>query len=96
VDSFGLRDIIYPPFDRDWADALMMRILKWVQQAVPPEYVYTPAQMGAWAMRNGWRQEGNDEALCALLKRSQEYVVVNTPLSREITDALAERRSLWG
>ena len=95
MDSFELRDIIYPPFDRTNADALMMRVLVWAGQAVPPEYVYTPAQMGAWALRNGWRQDGNDAALCALLKRAQEYVVRSTPLSKEITDAISDRRSLW-
>ena len=96
MDSFELRDVIYPPFDRAASDDLMMRILKWVGASVPPEYLFTPQQMGEWAMRNGWRRESNDAALCALLKRTQEYVVRGTPLSLEITDVLAARGSLWG
>jgi hypothetical protein len=96
MDSFGLRDVIYPPFDREASDELMMRILKWVQRAVPPEYTYTPQQMGEWAMRNGWRTTANEDELCALLRRTQAYVVRGTPLSLEITDALAERRSIYG
>lgn len=94
MDSRELFNII-SPFDREQMDALMMKVLVWVGQAVPPEYVYTPAQMGAWALRNGWRQGDNDAALCALLKRAQEYVIRSTPLSKEITDALVDRRSLW-
>jgi hypothetical protein len=92
VDSRELFDIINP-FDRTAADALMMRVLAWVQRAVPIEYVYTPQQMGEWALRNGWRQH-DDAKLCALLRRAQAYVVLSTPLSREITDALYARRAL--
>jgi hypothetical protein len=96
MNSLDLRDVIYPPFDREASDELMLRILKWVQAAVPPEYCFTPQQLGEWAMRNGWRQDGNDAELCALLRRTQEYVWATSPLSREITDALYARRSLYG
>jgi hypothetical protein len=95
MDSRELFDIINP-FDRTQADGLMTRILQWVGRAVPPEYVYMQGQMNAWAMRNGWRQGGNDEELCALLKRTQQYVVRGTSLSVEINDALVARRSING
>ena len=94
MDSRELFDII-SPYDRSQADGLMLEILKWANRAVPPEYVYTPEQLGEWAMRNGYRR-GSDADLCALLKRTQEYVVRGTPLSQEITDALASRRSIYG
>lgn len=94
MDSQELHNII-APFDRATADALMVTILKWVQVAVPIEYVYSPKQLGEWAMRNGYRQH-DDAELCALLKRTQEYVVRGTPLSIAINDALVARRSLWG
>jgi hypothetical protein len=94
MDSQELFNIINP-WDRTQTDTLMMEILKWVQRAVPIEYVYTKDQMGEWAMRNGWRQHG-DEELCALLRKTQAYVVRGTPLSLAINDALAARRSLWG
>lgn len=94
MDSRELHDII-APFDRATADALMVTILKWVQMAVPIEYVYTPEQMGEWALRNGYEKRDEQE-LCALLRQCQGHVVRGTPLSLAINDALAARRSLWG
>ena len=95
MDSRELFDIINP-FDRAKSDALMTKILAWVGRAVPPEYVYTQDQMNAWALRNGWRQQGSDAELCALLRKAQAFVVVPSQLATDINDALVARRSLYG
>ena len=95
MDSRELFDIINP-FDRTKSDGLMMAILTWVGRAVPPEYVYRDGQMDVWAMRNGWRHGDSDAELCAMLKRTQEFVVRDTPLSMEINNALVARRSING
>lgn len=95
MDSRELFDII-SPFDRNVSDALMTKILVWVGQAVPPEYVYMQGQLNAWAMRNGWRQGNNDAELCALLKQAQAFVVVPSKLSTDINDALVARRPILG
>lgn len=94
MDSRELFDII-SPWDRTATDGLAARILAWVGRAVPPEYVYSPQQMGEWAMRNGYRLH-DDAELCALLKRAQEHVPAYTPLSVAINDAVAARKSLYG
>ena len=95
MDSRELFDII-SPFDRNKSDALMSMILSWVGRAVPIEYVYTKEQIGAMAMRNGYRLQGSDAELCALLKRTQAHVPVPSQLSTDINDALVARRSISG
>ena len=95
MDSRELHSLLFP-FSRESADQLLKQLLVWCGENAPPEYVFTRAQLDAWALRAGWRRQSDDAELCALLRRAQEYVTRSTPLSVQITDALAARRSLFG
>lgn len=95
VDSREFHQILFP-FSRESADELLHQVLVWTGENAPPEYVFTRQQLDAWALRAGWRRQSDDAELCALLRRAQEYVTRSTPLSVQINDALAARRSLFG
>lgn len=93
MDSRDFHSIVYRPFDRTEADALMWRVLGWVSASVPIERVYPLAELDAWALRHGYEKRDGD-ALCDLLRQAQAFIVRDTPLSLAINDALAARRPI--
>jgi hypothetical protein len=88
VDSQDFWRVASPPLTREQTDAAMTRVLRWIGDHSPPDYVYTREQLEVWARSAGFSTQLDAQQVCALLRRVQPKLVAYDPLAREVRDAI--------
>lgn len=75
-------------YDRAASDAMLTRCLLWIGKWAPPEYVYAPEKLDAWAAKNGYTRTHDTAEIAALLRKVVPKVEAYDPLAQEINDAI--------
>lgn len=88
MDSFDFRRSVLPDLTRDQTDELLARAMRWIGINTPPDYVYTPQQLEAWALAHGFTRTIDTQRIAALLRKANAHIVRDSALAAEVNDTM--------